>query len=118
MSHVPTVSPLHRLDVVFDPAPWAFAVRHRGEIDAHFARMQADNPALWNGRLLLLARHAVADGVLTGAYCETDFASFLWWRGTGFPDPAVRNGFAMGALRAADGAFVLGRMALPVLMCH
>jgi 8-oxo-dGTP pyrophosphatase MutT (NUDIX family) len=42
---------------------------------------------------------------------ETDFASFLTWRDAGFPDPSVRNCFAAGALRAADGAFLLGRMA-------
>ena len=43
-------------------------------------------------------------------YFETDFASFLAWRDWGFPDPDVFNGFGMGALRCADGAFVLGEM--------
>ena len=44
------------------------------------------------------------------SYFETDFASFLAWRDWGFPDPDVFNGFGMGALRCADGAFVLGEM--------
>ena len=51
-----------------------------------------------------------ADGRLSASYFETDFASFLAWRDWGFPDSDVFNGFGMGALRAADGAFVLGEM--------
>ncbi|MFK8250745.1 NUDIX hydrolase [Ancylobacter terrae] len=107
----PVILPFARLDLVRDPAPWAFAEARRPAIDAHFDGMRAANPALWNGRVLLLARHAVSDGALSGAYCETDFASFMWWRDTGFPDPAIRNAFAMGALSGSDGGFVLGRMA-------
>ncbi|MGH6716743.1 MAG: NUDIX hydrolase, partial [Bradyrhizobium sp.] len=34
----------------------------------------------------------------------------LAWRDWGFPDRAAFNGFGMGALRCADGAFVLGEM--------
>ena len=37
-------------------------------------------------------------------------ASFIAWRDWGFPDRAVRNCFAAGAIRASDGAFVLGVM--------
>jgi len=36
---------------------------------------------------------------------------FLAWRDWGFPDKDVFNGFGMGALRCADGAFVMGEMA-------
>ena len=32
------------------------------------------------------------------------------WRDWGFPDRAVRNCFSAGAIRASDGAFVLGVM--------
>ena len=37
-------------------------------------------------------------------------ASFLAWRDWGSPDPGIANVFAQAALRAADGAFVLGVM--------
>ena len=46
----------------------------------------------------------------SASYFEVDFASFLAWRDWGFPDKDVFNGFGMGALRASDGAFVLGEM--------
>ena len=72
---------------------------------------QREKPQLWNGRVLLGARSACsAAGVSAPSYFETDFASFLAWRDWGFPDTDVFNGFGMGALRCADGAFVLGEM--------
>ena len=45
-----------------------------------------------------------------GAYLETDFASLLAWRHWNFPDAAIKNCFAMGALQGSDGAFLLGVM--------
>jgi 8-oxo-dGTP pyrophosphatase MutT (NUDIX family) len=106
-----TVRRVTRLDLVLKPQPWLFAEQKRAEIEAHFARRQQDKPKLWNGRILM-ARHAVfTDDSFGAEYFETDFASFLAWRDWGFPDGEVFNGFGMGALLCADGAFVLGEMA-------
>lgn len=105
------VVPVERLDFSFAPRPWSFAVERRGEIDRHFQRLQAVRPAVWNGRVLLLHDHAIDGTVFRGRYFETDYASFLAWRDWDFPDRAVTNCFAMGALRTADGAFLLGEMA-------
>jgi 8-oxo-dGTP pyrophosphatase MutT (NUDIX family) len=90
---------------------WPFAVERRAEIVAHFEKLRRDKPEMWNGRVLLMRRGEIADGVLTGTYLETDFASFLAWRDWGFPGAPVFNGFGMGALRTSDGAFVMGEMA-------
>jgi 8-oxo-dGTP pyrophosphatase MutT (NUDIX family) len=99
-----------RLELSVSDAPWLFADARRAEIDAHFARVREAKPAVWNGRVLL-CRNPRADGETFRAdYFETDFASFLAWRDWGFPDTSVFNGFGAGALRSADGAFVLGRM--------
>ena len=106
----PSIIPLTRLDLRFEPAPWPFADDRRSEIDAHFAKLRAEKPQMWNGRVLLLRREEIAGGVLSGAYSEVDFASFVAWRDWGFPDKSVRNCFAMAALRSADGAFLLGEM--------
>lgn len=102
---------IERLELRFACKPWAFAAERRAEIDRHFADLRRGKPELWNGRVLVLHEFAIADGVFRGSYLETDFASFLAWRDWDFPDKTVRNCFAMGALRAADGAFVLGIMA-------
>jgi 8-oxo-dGTP pyrophosphatase MutT (NUDIX family) len=104
---------IHRvttLDLEVEPWDWPFAVERRAEIDAHFADRQREKPALWNGRILLGRDPVFADGKLSARYFETDFASLLAWRDWGFPDRSAFNGFGMGALRSADGAFVLGEM--------
>jgi len=101
---------VERLELAFAPRPWPFAVERRDEIDAHFADIRRRKPGIWNGRMLMLYDYALSNGTLRGAYLETDYASFLAWRHWGFPDPTMRNCFAMGAIESADGAFVLGIM--------
>jgi 8-oxo-dGTP pyrophosphatase MutT (NUDIX family) len=101
---------LARAELRFAPRPWPFAITRRAEIDAHFARLVHERPRAFNGRVLMLRDFAIDDGLLRGAYFETDFASFIAWRDWGWPDPSVRNCFGQAALRAADDAFVLGVM--------
>jgi 8-oxo-dGTP pyrophosphatase MutT (NUDIX family) len=101
---------ISRLELAFAPRPWPFADRNRGEIAEHFARLRETKPAVWNGRILLLYDYAVLGEVFRGAYLETDYASFIAWRDWGFPDASIRNCFSLGALRATDGAFLLGVM--------
>ena len=105
-----TIVPIERLELAFAPRPWPFADERRAEIDAHFAELQRSNPTLWNGRVLMLHGHDIRGPVFHGAYLETDFASLLAWRHWNFPDPAIRNCFAMAALQGSDGAFLLGVM--------
>jgi 8-oxo-dGTP pyrophosphatase MutT (NUDIX family) len=104
---------IHRvsvLDLVVEPWTWPFAETRRVEIAAHFAGKQRERPAMWNGRVLFGRNPVFAGDRFSGSYFETDFANFLAWRDWGFPDSTVFNGFGMGALRCADGAFVLGEM--------
>jgi 8-oxo-dGTP pyrophosphatase MutT (NUDIX family) len=105
-----SVLSIERLDVGFVPRPWRFADERRGEIDAHFTAMQRRNPALWNGRVLLLGDFAIHDGVFRGACFEVDYASFMSWQDWDFPDKSVRDCFAMGTILSSDGAFLLGEM--------
>lgn len=110
MSDAPSIVHLERLELTVAPKPWAFANERRAEIDAHFAKLQREKPAVWNGRVLLLHEYSVADGVLRGAYLETDFASFAAWRHWGRPAAGVHDCFGAAAIVAADGAFLLGVM--------
>lgn len=104
-----TLARIARLDVPHTPWSWPFAADRLAEIQAHFAHRQRQAP-LWNGRVLMLRDHVLDAGVLRTTSFETDFASFIAWRDWGFPDRTVHNGFAMGALRTRDGAFLLGVM--------
>jgi 8-oxo-dGTP pyrophosphatase MutT (NUDIX family) len=109
MTH-PPIYRVTTLDLSFKPRPWPFAEARRAEIDAHFVLAQREKPSLWNGRVLLGRNPAFTRGRFSADYFEADFASFLAWRDWGFPDRDVFNGFGMGALRCADGAFLLGEM--------
>ncbi len=109
MTEIPVI-PIERLDLRFAPRPWRFADERREAIDAHFVKFCRDKPDTWNGRVLVMHEHRLSGTELSGAYLETDFASFLAWRDWGWPDRSVHNCFALAALRAADGAFLLGQM--------
>jgi 8-oxo-dGTP pyrophosphatase MutT (NUDIX family) len=111
MSSEPPV--IHRVGSLALPVAafaWPFAEARRADILAHFALKLREKPDMWNGRVLLGRNPVFAGGRFSASYFETDFASFLAWRDWGFPDAGVFNGFGMGALRCADGAFVLGEM--------
>jgi 8-oxo-dGTP pyrophosphatase MutT (NUDIX family) len=102
---------IDHIDVAFAPREWSFAHARRAEIDAHFAARQASKSQMWNGRIVLTrADYRLADRALSGTCFESDFASLLAWRDWGFPEAGAVNCFAMGALRGADGAFLLGVM--------
>jgi 8-oxo-dGTP pyrophosphatase MutT (NUDIX family) len=106
----PVIHRVTALDLRFEPRPWPFATERRTEIDAHFAIKRAEKPQIWNGRILLARDPEFSGDRFSARYFDADFASFLAWRDWGFPDTSVFNGFGMGALRCADGAFVMGEM--------
>jgi 8-oxo-dGTP pyrophosphatase MutT (NUDIX family) len=106
----PVMHRVSMLDLAVEPWRWPFDEARRDEIAAYFAERQREKPALWNGRVLLGRNPLFSGDCFRASYFETDFASFLAWRDWGFPDEPVFNGFGMGALRCADGAFVLGEM--------
>jgi 8-oxo-dGTP pyrophosphatase MutT (NUDIX family) len=105
-----SVVTIEELDLPFVRQAWAFADARRAEIEAHFEARRKAAPGIWNGRILLLSDYALRGRHLHGTCFDTDFASFLAWRDWGCPDRTVTNCFAMGALQAADGAFLLGVM--------
>jgi 8-oxo-dGTP pyrophosphatase MutT (NUDIX family) len=110
MNRDPSVFHVDRLELSFAPKPWAFASERRAEIDAYFAGLQREKPALWNGRVLLLHSQVVSEGVLRGAFLETDYASFSAWRHCGRPPAGVHDCFGAAAVVSSDGAVLLGVM--------
>lgn len=110
MNNTASIVHVDRLELTLARKPWDFAHERRADIDAWFAARQRENPTLWNGRVMLLHEHALADGVFGGRYLETDFASFAAWRAWGRPAAAIHDCFGAAAILAADGAFLLGVM--------
>lgn len=106
----PQVFQVDRLELAFAPKPWPFAEENRAEIDVFWAKLRAENPALWNGRVLLLYRQVVSGGVFRGDYLEADYASFIAWRRWGARGAGVHDCFSAAAIVSADGAVLLGEM--------
>jgi 8-oxo-dGTP pyrophosphatase MutT (NUDIX family) len=114
-SSAPQIEDIDAIDYRFEALPWRFATDAAAAIDRHWEKLREEKPRLYNGRVLLMHRFALVEDdngrVLKGACFEAEYKAFLAWRDFGFPDPAVRNCFAMPALQSADGAFILGQMA-------
>jgi 8-oxo-dGTP pyrophosphatase MutT (NUDIX family) len=90
---------------------WDWAEENRDAIAANWERRRAKTPAIFNGKVLMVGRADRSGDAVDAQFFATDYANLLGWIDAGFADPSVANGFAMGALRTADGAFILGRMA-------
>jgi hypothetical protein len=98
-------------EILLEPWTWRFERERREEIERHFAKLKSERPGVWNGRVLLLNRYTIRDRVLRGACFETDFASLCAWRDWMPADTGAYNFFAVAALQAADGAYLVGEMA-------
>ncbi|MDE2361538.1 MAG: NUDIX hydrolase [Hyphomicrobiales bacterium] len=113
MSDQPRIFRVRTLVSPVRPYDWPFARERAADIATHWKKLVTARPALFDGRVLMGRDIAVSDengGVFSASHFETSFSSFIAWRDFGFPDKSVFNTFAMGALRSADGAFLLGEM--------
>lgn len=113
----PSITPVTALDVRCVERPWPWAEAHAAEIDAFWNDAKAKQPKLFDGPVFLFAEARIEDGTFRAVSFETRFSRLFYAKRHGFPDPEVANGFAMGALRAADGAFLLGVMGPETANC-
>ncbi len=88
---------------------WPFARENAAEIDAHWQRRTAQCPGYFNGRIYMLTRYTLHDGVLRGELTEVEFKQFLYWRDLGEPDTSVFDAFGSALIRSSDDAVLLGR---------
>ena len=102
---------LDRIAISTEPFSWEFAAVHCAEIREHFASLKRKRLAIWNGRVLLLKHFLVREATLLGSCFETDYASSIAWHNWNCPNPMVYNFFAVAALPAADGAYLVAEMA-------
>lgn len=80
-------------------------------IAANWHAQLVKNPSFFNGKIQILTRWKFEAGNFIGDFATTDFASFIHWRGLGFPDPTVRDCFGCAILRSDEGHILLGRQA-------
>ena len=104
------ITRLKAVNTLYEPTEWDFSEQRRADIDTHWEKLRLEKPKMFNGTVLMQHHWALEGGVYTAAYSPVDYASFLAWHHFGQPNAPRRNGFAMAALRANDGAFILGVM--------
>ncbi len=99
-------------DLSVTDAPWAWAKDNASAIKRFWNKAIVDKPALFNGQVLVMGRHTLSDGCLTGEVHETDYASFLYCKDKGLPAEAgIRNVFGCAVVRSSEGHVLFGRMA-------
>ena len=110
MNREEQITRVARVEARFEPMAWPWAERNREAIAANWQRRVEDKPKMFNGRVLLLRGLDLTPDICRNTYFEVDFADFIGWIDMGNPDPTIANGFAMGALRGSDGAYICGVM--------
>ena len=106
----PSLTFVTSLDVRCVDRAWPWADANEKKIGAFWEQEKAKQPKLFDGTVFMFADLRIAGGTFHAVCFETRFSRLLYAKSLGFPDPEVVNGFAMGALRAADDAFLLGVM--------
>lgn len=101
-----TVTEVSDVSIQVADAPWPFAEAHRAAIARHWQVRSVENPAMFNGRILILTDWALDTCAFRATAIEVDFADFLYWREHGRPDRTVRHVFGAAALMLSDGGLV------------
>lgn len=86
---------------------WSFAEQYAAEIEANWEKAKAFNSNYFNGIVYLTKDAWLAGSEIHATLIRTDFKSYLYWRGQGFPEAGVIDGFGSALIRSSDGNFML-----------
>jgi 8-oxo-dGTP pyrophosphatase MutT (NUDIX family) len=106
----PTFHEIDRIEAVLEPFDWEVPRRHAAAIEDYWQQAMQRSSQMFNGTVLIQHRGAIEGRVFRAGYSATDYKSFLGFLRLDIGSPGVRNGFGMAALRASDGAFLMGQM--------
>lgn len=96
-------------DIRVQRGKWPFAEQNEHAIAQHWQRRKAENPSFFNGTVHLLGDHELSDTHFTGSLVPVSFASFLFWKDSGYPDKTVYDCFGSALVRSQSGSVILGR---------
>ncbi|MDQ6433573.1 hypothetical protein RB623_05855 [Mesorhizobium sp. LHD-90] len=101
--------PVSRIEVRLDPGQHPWEIENAEAIEANWRREVSANPALFDGRTVLLSELTYTGGVLAGRCHAVHYATLLYWRD--HRPTGAEHAFAHAALVCSDGALVAIRMA-------
>ena len=99
---------ISRCRLAVGSAHWAYATKHKAEIETNWTKARVARPKLFNGTVYLLSEYELQAGTLSGTLLRTDFKSFLYWREQGYPECGLRDAFGAAVLRSREGHVLLG----------
>lgn len=99
------IFPVDRLEIRLDPVPHPFEAGNGAAIRRRWQEEKAANPALFNGKVVLLSSLAYRDSSLSGRCHAVRFATFMYWRSLR-PVQTVAHTFAHPMLVTNDNALV------------
>lgn len=103
------IFPVARIDVEVSDEPHPYYLSHKAEIAANWEREVAANPALYDGRMLLVRSLRMRDGAISGECHTVPFSTLLLWRKTR-PAASAIHLFGLPVIVSSDGAVIAIRM--------
>lgn len=104
------IVPVRSAAVRLDPGPHPFERDNAAAIDENWRVETEANPALFDGKVVLLSSLTYADGRLEGLCNIVRFATFMLWRKTR-PLGSAEHAYAHAMPVTSDNALILIRMA-------
>jgi 8-oxo-dGTP pyrophosphatase MutT (NUDIX family) len=104
------IVPVRSAMVRLDPGPHPFEKENAAAIDENWRAETAANPALFDGKVVLLSSLTYGDGRLDGLCHAVRFATFMLWRKTR-PFGSAEHAYAHAMPVTRDNALILIRMA-------
>jgi 8-oxo-dGTP pyrophosphatase MutT (NUDIX family) len=105
-----TIVPVFAAAVRLDPEAHPFERDNAAEIEENWRVETARNPALFDGKVVLLSGLNYAGGSLEGVCHTIRFATFMLWRKTR-PSGSAEHAYAHAMPVTSDNALILIRMA-------
>lgn len=103
------IFPVTSIDVRVSAEPHPYFRSHTAEIGANWEQEATANPALFDGRMLLMRALEIRDGAISGECHIVPFSAFLLWRKTR-PAGAALHLFGLPVIVSSDGAVIAIRM--------
>ncbi len=99
------------MDLTLVEGVWPFAEENPDRIASHWAQAIKNNPALWDGKLLLAERPELKGKCLQAKSIEVSYSSYLAWRDWGYPEKTYFTVFGSAIIRSREGYLIFGEMA-------
>ncbi|MDX2156918.1 MAG: NUDIX hydrolase [Hyphomicrobiaceae bacterium] len=114
-SGLPLVERVARITLAVTTEPWPFAAAHGDAIACHWQQRKAENPAFFNGRILVMRALSRTDVGYAGRLSLEQFADFLYWRDSRVDTGGTLDAFGSALLRSSEGYILLARHAADTL---